>query len=168
MISGGNGSGKSRYAESLIAKTTGPRYYIATMQPQTEENYRRIQKHIGQRSGLGFVTLELAAQVQNANVTKDSVVLLEDVSNLLANTIFTSGGTMETVWQDILALRSRCKLLAAVTIAGLPSNGYDGETASYINDLNILNQRLYDHSDAAVTMKDHFPIWEKGAEHEIL
>lgn len=168
LISGGNGSGKSRYAEEMISKTTGNRYYIATMQPQTEENHRRIQKHIVQRTGLGFTTFELPWNVQNAVVTENSVVLLEDVSNLLGNTIFGLGGRMEDVWQDILCLQNKCRLLVAVTIAGFSSCDYDGETAAYIDDLNSLNQRLYERSDAAVTMKDHCPVWEKGAVHDIL
>ncbi len=168
LISGGNGSGKSRYAESIVAKTSGPRFYIATMQPQTEDNHRRIAKHIAQREGLGFVTLELPVKVGATPVTADSVVLLEDVSNLLGNTIFSSGGTVEDALQDILALQRKCKLLVAVTIAGLSPNGYDGETAAYITDMNTLNGRLFGLSDAAVTMENHCPVWEKGAEHDIL
>lgn len=168
LISGGNGSGKSRYAEDFIAKTTGKRYYIATMEPQTEENHRRIQKHLAQRAGLNFVTLELPTQVGTAPVTADSVVLLEDVSNLLANTIFSACGCAEDVWQDVLALRKRCRLLVAVTISGLSTQGYTGETAAYIDDLNTLNQQLFDLADAAVTMKENNPVWEKGAEHDIL
>ncbi len=168
LISGGNGSGKSRYAESLIAKTTGPRYYIATMQPQTEDNHRRIAKHRHQREGLGFVTLELPTKVGAAPVTADSVVLLEDVSNLLGNTIFGSGGTVEDALQDVLALQGKCKLLVAVTIAGLSPDGYDGETAAYITDMNTLNRRLLDLADAAVTMENHCPLWKKGAEYDIL
>ena len=167
LISGGNGSGKSRYAEALISKTVGPRYYIATMEPQTEENRRRIGKHIAQRSGLNFVTLELPAHVGTAPVTADSVVLLEDVSNLLGNTVFSAHCTPEDAWQDMLALQKRCGLLVAVTISGLSSHGYAGETAAYIDDLNTLNRRLFDLADAAVTMKNNSPVWEKGAEHDI-
>ena len=168
LISGGNGSGKSRYAESCIAKTTGPRCYIATMVPQTEENHRRIQKHIAQRAKLNFSTLELPTQVGTAPVTKDSVVRLEDVSNLLGNTIFSAHSTMEDARENILTLQARCKLLVAVTISGLSSQGYEGETAAYIDDLNTLNRYLFDLADAAVTMKENAPIWEKGAEHDIL
>lgn len=168
LISGGNGSGKSRYAESFIAKTTGKRYYIATMEPQTEENRQRIQRHIVQRSGLSFVTLELPTQVGTAPVTKDSVVLLEDVSNLLGNTLFSARGTMEGTWYDILALQKRCRLLVTVTISGLSSGCYDEETAAYIDDLNTLNQRLFNLADAAVTMDNNSPVWEKGAEDDIL
>lgn len=46
MISGANGSGKSRYAERIVARTTGERYYIATMRPCSEENLQRIEKHL--------------------------------------------------------------------------------------------------------------------------
>ncbi len=168
LISGGNGSGKSRFAESIVAKTAGPRFYIATMQPQTEDNHRRIAKHIAQREGLGFVTLELPTKVGTAPVMADSVVLLEDVSNLLGNTIFGSGGSMEDALQDVLTLQGKCKLLVAVTIAGLSPDGYDGETAAYVTDLNTLNRRLLALSDAAVTMENHCPVWEKGAEYDIL
>ncbi len=168
LISGGNGSGKSRYAESIVAKTAGPRYYIATMQPKTEDNHRRIVKHRHQREGLGFITLEQPTQVGTAPVTADSVVLLEDVSNLLANTIFDAGGSMEDALQDILTLQGKCKLLVAVTIAGLSPDGYDGETAAYIADMNTLNKQLLALADAAVTMENHCPVWEKGAEYDIL
>lgn len=167
LISGGNGSGKSRYAEKLVSKTTGPRYYIATMQPQTEENFRRVKKHIAQREGLHFTTLELPAHICKAEIQADGVVLLEDVSNLLGNTIFSRMGNREDVRRDIIALKNQCSLLIAVTIGGLSSKGYQGETAAYIDDLNFLNDSLYTLADAAVTMVDGSPVWEKGKEDDI-
>ena len=84
LISGSNNSGKSVYAEQLIARTSGSRYYIATMRPCTEDNHRRIEKHRAQRKGLGFETLECPCQIGDAPISADGVVLLEDVSNLLA------------------------------------------------------------------------------------
>ena len=44
VVSGPNESGKSAFAESLMSRIPGQRYYIATMVPQTEENYRRKRK----------------------------------------------------------------------------------------------------------------------------
>ena len=38
VVSGPNESGKSAFAESLMSRIPGQRYYIATMAPQTEEN----------------------------------------------------------------------------------------------------------------------------------
>ena len=127
MISGANGSGKSRYAERIVARTTGERYYIATMRPCSEENLQRIEKHREQRKDLQFTTLECPYQVGAAAVERDGVVLLEDVSNLLANAMFERGGDEASVYADIEALCSRCRLLVAVTITGLCADGYDAD-----------------------------------------
>ena len=76
--------------------------------------------------------------------------------------MFERGGDEASVYADIEALCSRCRLLVAVTITGLRADGYDGETAAYIRALNGLNQRLHDRAAAAVTMKDGTPFAEKG------
>ena len=167
LISGGNGSGKSRYAETLVSRTTGPRHYIATMQPQTEDNFRRVKKHIVQREGLHFTTWELPIHIDQAEIQPNGVVLLEDVSNLLGNTIFSQAGNREDVLGEILALRNQCSLLIAVTIGGLSSKAYQGETAAYIEDLNSLNESLFALADAAATMVSGSPVWEKGNEDGI-
>ena len=163
LISGPNGSGKSRYAESLFASASPERYYIATMVPQTEENRRRIEKHRAQRAGLGFETLECPGPLAGLPVTPDSAVLLEDVSNLLANAVFARGETEDAVLRDLLALRERCALLVAVTIAGLSPEGYDGETRDYILALNDLNARLEALADGAAALSGGEAVWRKGA-----
>lgn len=163
LVSGSNGSGKSLFAEDLVSQTQGARFYIATMVPQTEENHNRIEKHRCQRKALDFTTLEIPTQIGDAPVTADSVVLLEDVSNLLANTVFGSGGNGEDVFAEICGLAERCSLLIAVTIADLHAEAYEGETAAYITSLEALNKRLFDASDAAVEMKNGVACWEKGS-----
>lgn len=162
LISGSNGSGKSAFAESLVARTAGARYYIATMMAQTEENLRRIEKHRRQRENLNFTTLELTRDLASAPVTKDSVVLLEDVTNLLGNGIFVHGLSADAVYEDILALAEKCALLIAVTISGLSAEGYDGETAAYIRDTQELNRKLCDAAVAAASMEAGSPVWQKG------
>ena len=177
LISGSNGSGKSLFAEEFISQTEGKRIYIATMKPQTADNFSRIEKHRKQREHLciekhrrqrehlHFDTLELPYAVASAAVDGDSVVLLEDVSNLFANAYFEKNGTVDSVLADILQLKSRCKTLVAVTISGLQNEGYDEETAAYINGLNNLNQHLFDLSDLAFTMEKGQPVCQKGEHH---
>ena len=160
LVAGENGSGKSRCAENIVAQTTGRRYYIATMQPCSEENLRRVEKHRRQRRDLHFTTLELPHRVGAAAVENGSVVL--------ANVMFERGGNEESVYGDIVALLSRCRILVAVTITGLREDGYDGETAAYIRALNGLNQRLLARAAAAVTMKGGQPFAEKGELNEII
>lgn len=165
LISGPNSSGKSLYAEGWIARTQGPRYYLATMRPCTEDDHRRIEKHRAQRRGLGFTTIECPCQVGNAPVPADGVVLLEDVSNLLANAMFERKADPDSVWRDLCALKDRCAVLVAVTISGLQAEGYDERTAAYIRGLNELNGRLLEGASAAVSMAEGRPVFEKGEDH---
>ena len=162
LISGGNGSGKSAFAECLAAKIDLPRYYIATMVCQSEENVQRIEKHRRQRAGLGFQTVEEPCRVSRTAVPADSLVLLEDVSNLLGNLIFREGGTAEAALQEILSLREACRVLVAVTISGLTEDGYDGETAAYIRDMNWLNEQLLAQADLAAELQNGQPVYRKG------
>lgn len=168
LVSGSNNSGKSLYAEQLIAQTKGERYYIATMLPCTDDNHRRIEKHRAQRRGLGFQTLECPYQVGNASVAADGVVLLEDVSNLLANAIFEKGGDADSVFKDICDLLNRCRVLVAVTISGLNDDGYDAETSAYINGLNEINQKLFERATIAITMQDKIPMYQKGDAYDFI
>ena len=46
MVTGGSGSGKSEFAESLVTGLAdGPNLYIATMFPFDEECHKRIARH---------------------------------------------------------------------------------------------------------------------------
>lgn len=171
LVSGENNSGKSRFAEQLIAKMTGNRIYLATMRPCTEENHRRIAKHKKQREGLHFQTLELPFEVGDAPVRETDVVLLEDVSNLLANVLFEKKGTVNGVYEDLFRLYQRAGTLVAVTITGLEPEtgegdeaGYDEETKAYIRALNELNTRLEDLSDQVFVMQEGEAVRKKGDE----
>ena len=163
LVSGANGSGKSRFAEGLIARTDGPRLYIATLQPVNEENRARIQKHRLQRAGLRFSTLELPDHVGDAPVPAGGVVLLEDLSNLLANILFGRSGRPEEALDQIRQLRAKSRLLVVVTISGLAEEGYEGETAGYIRALNRLNADLLAEADAAAELRSQTPFWQKGS-----
>ena len=155
LILGANGSGKSAFAETLAVEKSGKRYYIAAMQPQSEDDHRRIEKHRAQRAGKDFETIELAADVSRARIEKKSVVLLEDVSNLLANRMFgTDGDALTDTLNDILALGEKCASLIAVSISGLDETEYSGETAEYIRALNILNDEFGKKADAVYIMQD--------------
>ena len=162
LVAGPNGSGKSLFAEQLTARTGRERFYIATMLPVTDNNLSRIEKHRRQRAGLGFETLELPFHVGSAPVPADSAVLLEDISNRLANAMFEKNSTPAQALDDICLLQKRCRLLVAVTIAGLVPNGCDAETAAYIGALNALNERLFNCADAVVRMEHRTPVVCKG------
>ena len=167
VVSGENNSGKSLFAENLIAKHKGKLYYIATMIPKTEDNRNRIEKHKKQRENLAFTTMELPYTLSEINVEKDSAVLIEDISNLIANNIFDKGVQSDEVLEDILKLTSKCSLVVAVTISHLVSSDYEGETAMYINSLNKTNEELKNRACISVIMENGNPVYEKGEENDI-
>ena len=157
LILGPSGSGKSLYAESLAAESGKNLVYLATMVPQNEENLRRIEKHRIQRRDKGFRTVECGWQIDEIAVSPGDTVLLEDVSNLLANGIFAHGSSMEEALRQIETLAKKCRRLIAVSIEGLLETGYDGETAAYIRGLNALNQAPAAHAASVTRMENGHP-----------
>lgn len=152
LIYGPNSSGKSKYAEDVAVASGNKLIYLATMIPQNEENQRRIEKHRIQRQGKGFQTIEASWNIGEIEADPDTVILLEDASNLVANGIFVHGKDAETALQDILTLAKRCKKLIIVSIGGLTAEGYDVETTNYIEQLNWLNKRLTEEAVTVVEM----------------
>jgi adenosylcobinamide kinase/adenosylcobinamide-phosphate guanylyltransferase len=152
LVRGANGSGKSASAERLIAGFGGKRYYIATMIPFGDEGFSRIDRHIKQRAGMGFITLELPYSFGGVEFPADCSVLLEDVSNLLANNIFEKRGGVATVFGDIAALCGRVKNAVLVTISEFDENGCDDCARAYIAAMHTLNARLAGLADEVVTL----------------
>ncbi|MBQ8091863.1 MAG: bifunctional adenosylcobinamide kinase/adenosylcobinamide-phosphate guanylyltransferase [Pyramidobacter sp.] len=164
LVTGCNGSGKSRCAEKIAARFCGKKFYAATMIPYGPEGEARKQKHICQREGLGFVTVECPFSLEDVPAEESDLVLLEDVSNLLANVMFdmehhSSPAAAES---QITALETRCHALIAVTIGGLTGDGCDEATKNYVNELNALNARLASRADTVIELREGTPFVVKG------
>ena len=118
-----------------------------------------IAAAITSQTGKAKLPTHIELSGQSVGLTRDSVILLEDVSNLVANRIFGHHpGTFRPVLEDILTLAGRCKTLIAVSISGMNAEEYDGETADYIRALNELNEQLISHASMAVEMKNRTPV----------
>ena len=163
---GANGSGKSLYAEKLISRLkVSPLYYIATMIPFGEEGLQRVEKHRKQRESLGFITVEKQSKVSEISFPANSAVLLEDVSNLLVNSMFgkEDGTSAETVFEDIAMMSAKCQHTILVSIDGLtPMTEFDAETNGYIGALNELNKKLWSYSNVVIKMRNGEAFCLKG------
>ena len=101
FISGGAKNGKSSLAQRLareMALQDGekPLYYIATMIPTDDEDRGRIARHVADREGMGFVTLEKPRDIAELLMPEgegdpEGVFLLDSVTALLANVMFGDG-----------------------------------------------------------------------------
>ena len=97
LVTGGSGSGKSEYAENWLTgrnKKDGTYIYIATMQPYTEETMKKIERHHRLRAGKGFRTLEKYTDLSELEIQKNQGILLECISNLVANELYREDGTL--------------------------------------------------------------------------
>lgn len=171
LVQGRNKSGKSVYAEGLTARLAqqagGELVYLATMIPNGdgEEGAGCVARHRAQRAGYGFTTVEQPFRAADAHLPGDATVLLEDVSNLLANDLFAEGGTggAADIVADVLALAARCQNLIAVSISGLePGLEFDEPTNGYIRGLNAANEKLFEAADVVVEMRQREPHLLKG------
>lgn len=98
LISGGCKNGKSYYAQQIARNQAAdgkPLYYIATMRPADEEDYLRIKQHRQEREGWGFTTIEQSERISEINVDFSGSFLLDSVTALLDNEMFTAGGTID-------------------------------------------------------------------------
>ena len=163
LLTGGSGCGKSAYAERLIASMPKEnRVYIATMRVGDEECVRRVERHRERRAGLDFTTLERLVDLGSAPVAPGSVVLLEDLPNLLANEMF-GGGDPGRIEAGLQALAERCAHLIIVT-NDVFSDGlsYDPSTKAYMKRLAELNRFAVRLADYAAEVVYSIPVAIKG------
>ena len=92
FISGGAKNGKSTFAQELAVALSwgGKRYYIATMIPTDEEDRERIRRHIADRDGLNFITVECGRNILSCLEKTDpnGTFLLDSATALLMNELF--------------------------------------------------------------------------------
>ena len=183
FLLGGSGSGKSAFAEELIFQRfpDETKYYIATMEVYGEEGFKRVERHLTQREGKGFVTLEYTRDVgkalpdmQQNTGEVGKIALLECLSNLVANEMFvlektgeyrtfSTESVVEKVWKDINLLNESIEQFYLVSNnvfeEGTP---YDEDTGKYMQALGELNTRLAKLADHVVEVVAGIPCVWKG------
>lgn len=192
LVTGGSGSGKSAYAEETVLRLAKEkmRYYIATMQVFDDEGEKKIKRHQKLRAGKGFQTIEQPMHIGQAadKIGKDSVVLLECMSNLVANEMFSPmegeeaatstresdnlqensafeancNRVMQGVVSGIDKIRENCAHLVIVT-NNVFEDGirYDDSTMAYMKVLGAINEKLAVESNQVIEVVAGIPIMGK-------
>ena len=163
-VTGGSGSGKSAFAEEQILKfPPGNRIYIATMMCFDEESRKRVARHRQMRKDKQFETLECYTDLEHAAIPYGSTVLLECMSNLTANEIFSPDGAKDQAYEAVCRGRLHLKEQAGhvcVVTNEIFSDGisYDMETQNYQRVLGKLNAFLAEISDACYEVVYGIPL----------
>lgn len=109
FVSGGCKNGKSTFAQGVAKNLAGsdPLYYIATMEPHDKEDLDRIKRHLKEREGWGFETIECGRNILDCltkGASTSGTFLLDSVTALLSNEMFHMDGTMDFLSPERVAL----------------------------------------------------------------
>ena len=168
-VTGGSGSGKSAFAEQQITGFgEGRRLYIATMMCFDEESRKRVERHRRMRRDKHFETLECYTDLAHADIPKDSVVLLECMSNLAANEQFEEGGSDQEILtrmkRGIRSLQKQAETLIIVTNEVFSDGvSYEPETVRYLRLMGEINAFLAREADWVTEVVFGIPVvWKSG------
>ncbi len=173
LITGGSGSGKSRAAEDLAVRLHAERgegrlIYAATMRHTgtDAETDARIRRHREARAGKGFETLERERNFAELSFAGRDTVLLEDLSNLLANELYgdpPAADIRASVLTPLLSIAEKGSHLVIVTnqiSLGVPA--YAPETMRFIRLLEELNCLIAERADYVAEICCGIPLTVKA------
>lgn len=187
MVYGESASGKSSYAESFAMSLQGDGrlLYIATMYPYkwntTEidpETMQRIERHRAMRADKGFDTVECYRHVEHIVAKRQDVLLLECMSNLLANEMYlepdanagsdmaeTMSPVSKKIVQALINLSTRVQDVVIVTNDVFSDGGsltYDESTREYVKNLAEINCALAREAATVTEVVCGIPVKIKG------
>jgi adenosylcobinamide kinase / adenosylcobinamide-phosphate guanylyltransferase len=163
LVLGGARSGKSRYAERLIAAFPPPWSYVATAQAGDEEMAARIKTHRARRSA-DWQTIEAPRDLAAALASCGSKPVLIDCLTLWLTNLMLADADVECEIE-----RLEKTLTAAVAPLVLVSNEVgsgivpEHPLGRRFRDLQgVLNQRVAARADRVVLMVAGLPLAVKG------
>lgn len=172
VITGGSGSGKSRFAEAFLQEfCPGEKIYLATMQFLDEEMKERIQRHRQMRAGKQFVTIEQGMGLHKLLLPSCEKtakgLLLECMSNLIANEMYDEHAEKKDASEEELAeyilrgikhLREQTEHMVIVTNELFSEPTMFEETKRYRKIFGIVNQHLAKEADTVIEVVYGIPV----------
>lgn len=175
FISGGCKNGKSTHAQKLAKsqqKAEYPLYYVATMNPTDDEDVERINRHILERDGMDFETIEICRDVKKLISICDckGSFLLDSTTALLANEMFQGEAInifAHTKIGEELAVLLDSLLDVVIVSDYIYSDAaiYDVETENYRKGLAYLDRICANKCDIVLEVCFGSVIVHKGGEH---
>lgn len=164
LVLGGARSGKSRYAEGLIAARPRPWVYIATAQAHDDEMAARIETHKARRAA-GWQTIEAPHELPEAldAAPETAAVLVDCLTLWLSNVMHAKFDIDKMTLRLEEALRSRDATTVLVSnevgLGIVPDNALG---RAFRDAQGLLNQRIASVADTVVLMVAGLPLTVKG------
>ena len=172
FISGGAKNGKSTLAQDIAVALGEKRYYVATMISSGAEDDDRIRRHIADRDGMGFETVECFRNIMDCLKTadKNGVFLVDSVTALIQNSLFP----IEKNYEMDLEAANRCAdelvgfahtVRHAVFVSDYiysDAEAFSESTEAYRKCLADIDRRLASVCDTVIEVSAGQPIIYKG------
>ena len=175
FISGGAKCGKSSLAQDLAVSLAngGKHYYVATLIPSGAEDDDRIGRHLADRAGMGFETVECFHNIMDCLKTadKDGTFLVDSVTSLIQNALFPVERNYEMDMESANSCGDRLVKFAktvrhAVFVSDYiysDAEHYSESTETYRQCLASIDRRLAKTCDTVIEVSAGQPIIYKGA-----
>lgn len=167
FITGGQRSGKSRYAQNLAESLSPNPMYLATSNEDETEFNARVARHQADRSD-AWGLIEEPENLHTLALNHHDVVLLDCVTLWLSN-IFTRNdyeldrawSTAQTVFAGITYPKK--SLIVVSNEIGLGTHAHDAVSRRFVDLQGWTNQMIARRADRAVLMVSGLPLELKDA-----
>ena len=159
LVLGGARSGKSRYAESLIARLPPPWIYVATAEARDAEMAERIAAHQTRR-GAGWKAIEAPRDLVGALASTEKAPILVDCLTLWLSNLLLADVDIDA---EIARFEQALARVAAPIVLVANEVGFgivpDSALGRRFRDLQgLLNQRIAAHADHVVLVVAGMPL----------
>lgn len=119
------------------------------------------------RDHKNFKTIECFKNLKSLFISNNSTVLIDCMSNLVANEMYLEGGAKDKTVQEVIrgieSINNQAENLVIVTNEVF-SDGivYDDDTMRYIRNLGEINKEIGKKADNVVEVVYSIPIFHKG------
>lgn len=131
------------------------------------ESLKKVERHKRMRDHKNFKTIECFKNLKSLFISNNSTVLIDCMSNLVANEMYLEGGAKDKTVQEVIrgieSINNQAENLVIVTNEVF-SDGivYDDDTMRYIRNLGEINKEIGKKADNVVEVVYSIPIFHKG------
>lgn len=161
MVTGGQRSGKSLYAERLTLERSDRPVYMATAEARDDELRDRIRRHRERRGG-NWTTIEAQMHLSEHDVNGRQVLI--DCATMLSTNYFFACGedidrTLDAVRADLEGLFAQDAAFVVVTneigLGGISANAMQRR---FTDLLGFVNKYIADRADTVYMMVSGIPL----------
>ncbi len=162
LVTGGQRSGKSKFAEKMALDNSSHPIYIATAKVWDEDFRKRVEKH-QQRRGPEWTTIEEGLKVGNIDIAEGTTVLLDCLTLLATNWMFECKENIEEAMVNLsmqldLLFSKKCDFIIVSNEIGLGGISENALQRKFADLQGSINQYVASIADSVFLIVSGVPL----------